>query len=513
MKTREHTATRFSGYLRTILASKYFFITVVVLFIVQMAWIALSSSYPMLFDEEYHLGIIDIYSRQLSPFITSQPPDAAFHGDITRYSSYFFHYLMSFPYRVISLFTHDIMTKVIIMRFLCIGLVVVGVWFFRKVLLEFKLSKATTHTAIFIFTLIPIVPFALSQINYDALIFVFIPLLIYLSQKATNTTNRQAWYAALFGIISGFAAVTKFTVLPIILGCFIFIATCLYRQHHKKLAKVLFAQLRLISRPQCIVMSILLVISMGLVAERYAVNLVTYGSIEPKCDELHASDECSQYTVYRRDKGLRQSYQSTPHNLMNPIQYSENYWVPHIFDDFFVTGTYVNQTPTAVTNLRTLPTTLSANAGNPLLRISAWALFGVSIVVILVAGVKRKLVPARMFYLFGIIFVIYSLASWLKNYGDYLNLGSPVAAQGRYYVWFLIPVLAMVAVAVKQLIKDVRVYALIVLISLVLLTQGGGVGSYILYSNPKWYWFRDHHVIEQANNTARQILQPPIIRR
>ncbi len=54
-----------------------------------MAWIAVSAIYPMLFDEEYHLGIIEIYSHQLSPFITVQPPEAAFHGDITRYGSYF----------------------------------------------------------------------------------------------------------------------------------------------------------------------------------------------------------------------------------------------------------------------------------------------------------------------------------------------------------------------------------------------------------------------------------------
>jgi nitrate/nitrite transporter NarK len=55
-------------FLKTI-SSKWFFISITTFFFIEMAWIALSAIYPMLFDEEYHLGIIDIYARQISPFI------------------------------------------------------------------------------------------------------------------------------------------------------------------------------------------------------------------------------------------------------------------------------------------------------------------------------------------------------------------------------------------------------------------------------------------------------------
>ena len=107
-----------------IISSKWFFIFVTIFFFAEMAWIALSAIYPMLFDEEYHLGIIDIYARQISPFIASQPAEASFHGDITRYGSYLFHYLISFPYRFISIFTDDLPTKIIALRFNCIGIVI-----------------------------------------------------------------------------------------------------------------------------------------------------------------------------------------------------------------------------------------------------------------------------------------------------------------------------------------------------------------------------------------------------
>ena len=481
-------------------------------FVLQMAWIALSSSYPMLFDEEYHVGIIDIYSRQLGPFITSQPPEAAFHGDITRYSSYFFHYLMSFPYRLIAVFTQDLMTKVIIMRFICIALVIIGVWLFRKVILNFGVSKATANAVILIFTLIPMVPFALCQVNYDALVFALLPLLLYFSQKASQPSDRQVWYIILLGITSGFAAVTKFTTLPVIFACIIFVGTYLYRQHKTTVLKVLWRQVRLVPRLQLVIASLFLVISLGLFVERYVVNLVTYHSIEPTCDVLHTDAECLQYTVYQRNSDLKKAYQANPHKLWNPIQYSVLYWIPHVFDDSFVTGTYVYPTNQPTTAIRTLPPDLSANAGNPLLRFTGWAVFVVSVLVVIVASVRCRLVPQRLFYLFGLVIIIYSAALWLKNYTDYLSLGSPVAAQGRYYICLLIPMLLIVVLCFKQLVKDVRAYPYIFLISvLFLLTQSGGVSSFVLYSNPKWYWFRDQQAITQVNTAARKIIRPLII--
>lgn len=489
-----------------ILGSRYFFLAVAIFFILQMVWTALSGAYPMLFDEEYHLGIIEIYSRQLSPFITLQPPEAAFHGDITRYSSYFFHYLMSFPYRLISEFTDDLTTKVVAMRLICITLVIGGLWLFRKVLLNFGISRATTHSVLFIFTLIPLVSFSLAQINYDALLFVFLGLLLYLTQKATIKSKRQIWYVILFVIASGFAAITKFTVLPVILGCFIFMSIAIYRQYNTRILKIATAQLKELPRPWLLVVSLLLVVSIGLVAERYVINLTTYNALEPKCDVLHADDECLQYTVFRRDSGLRQVFQNKPYTLMNPIQYSTSYWIPHIFNDFFVTGALVSQHKNDLA-LRNLPTTLEANQGNPLLRNASWDIFLVAMAVIFIAFVRRKLTHKPFFALFGIILVIYTCALWLKNYSDYLSIGTPLAAQGRYYVWLLLPVLAMAALAFKAMIKNTGAYLSLFLISLLLLTQGGGVANYILYSNKTWYWLRYEQTIDQVNANARKVLR------
>lgn len=505
-KTKTPAKKDLTVRLTTIIANRYFFIAVAVLFGLQMVWIALSAIYPMLFDEEYHLGIIEIYSRQISPFITAQPPEAAFHGDITRYSSYFFHYLMSFPYRIITVFTHDLMTQVIAMRFVCIGLVLAGLWLFRKVLLNFGLSRATVHAAILIFTLIPLVPFSLAQINYDSLLFVFLGLLLYLTQKITATAKKQLWYIILFTITASFATITKFTALPVILGCAIFAGITLYHRYKGKLFGILAGQIRAIPRLRLIVASIFLVLSLGLVFERYAVNLATYKALEPGCDELHTTDECLQYTVFRRNTTWRQDYQTNPHAPMDPLEYSATYWVPHIFSDFTVTGAFVYADKSEL-SLRALPVKLEASAGNIILRYSSWGALIIGIAVILYAIIRRKLSHTPFFVLFGLIIIIYSVALWTKNYDDYLDLGTPVAAQGRYYIWLLIPVLAMVIVAFKPLFKKPKIYPYIVLVSLLLLSQGGGVANYILYSNKAWYWPRYEKTIDQTNTNARKILR------
>ena len=313
--------SRLSRRLTGVLSHDYFFVGIVVFFFLQMAWIALSAIYPMLFDEEYHLGIIEIYSRGLSPFITAQPPEAAFHGDITRYGSYFFHYLMSFPYRLVTLFTHDLHAQVVALRFVCISFVLAGLWLFKKVLVRGGLSKAKTHVVLLVFTLIPIVPFALAQLNYDALVFLLVPLMFYLAQKTAVHSSNQAWLLGLLITVGSLAAIVKFTTLPIFVGALLFVGFYLVRQYRRALPRKLWKQYRAMPQWRAIILALVLFCGLGLFAERYGVNLATYHALEPKCDRLHSDEECLDYTVFRRDTTWRAKYSQSPYPLMNPLEY------------------------------------------------------------------------------------------------------------------------------------------------------------------------------------------------
>ncbi len=109
MKSPQKAAQAFIAFL----GSRTFFVITVLLFVVQASWIALSARYPQAFDEQFHLGLIRLYAQHWSPFLAHQPAGADVYGAMFRDPSYLYHYLFSFPYRLIAHFTHDETIQVI----------------------------------------------------------------------------------------------------------------------------------------------------------------------------------------------------------------------------------------------------------------------------------------------------------------------------------------------------------------------------------------------------------------
>src|SRR5665213_1904608 len=139
------TNSSFAGRCMAALGSPRFFNVILALLVLQAGWIALTGLYPMAFDEDFHLGIIRLYAHHLSPFWSSQPQGANMFGAVARDPSYLYQYLMSFPYRLISLFTRDQTIIVIWLRFINIGLFAGGLALFRRVLLKMGVGRAIVH--------------------------------------------------------------------------------------------------------------------------------------------------------------------------------------------------------------------------------------------------------------------------------------------------------------------------------------------------------------------------------
>lgn len=486
------------------LGSNWFFTIIIAFFLFQTIWIALSTIYPMIFDEEYHLGVIDIYSRQISPFVTTQPAEAAFHGDITRYGSYLFHYLMSFPYSIISHFTNDLQTTIILMRLICIGFVVGGLLIFRKFLLRAGVTKSLTHLAIGIFTLIPLVPFASSQINYDSLAFLMVATIFYLTIRAIERSKHHIIWLMLLLSVSALSCLVKFTILPIAFSCILFVGVILLRRHGKKVGPILLQEYKKLAKPLLIVLTLLFIISLGMFTERYGVNLIQYHAIEPKCDRIHSAEVCIQYAVWRRDITWKQINDTIGLKRDNPVQYSTTYWVPHILGDFFVVGSpvYNHDQPLQI---RYLPVTVQAATSNAILRYGGLTLLGLALVVLVITW--RKLPNRKLRYLVMLTVLIYTISLWVQNYSAYLNIGAGVAAQGRYLIPLMIPILAIIGLAFRRLLGRMRYQVAFLVICLMLLSQGGGVANYILFSNSRWYWVENRQTITNTNQSARQFLR------
>src|SRR5690606_13310144 len=116
------------------IGSKTFFILIIALAVIQGIWYALSFQ-PSIFDEGKHFARILFYTQHLSPFLGEQDPAWDSLGAISRDASYLFYYLMSFPLRLIQVFTDNPTVQLISLRIINLGIFVAGLFIYRKTLL------------------------------------------------------------------------------------------------------------------------------------------------------------------------------------------------------------------------------------------------------------------------------------------------------------------------------------------------------------------------------------------
>lgn len=485
---------------RSVLASPTFFWVIVGLFIVNALWIAGSATYPLLFDEHYHVGLIEIYSRGLSPFITTQPPEAALYGDITRVPSYLYHYLLSFPYRLAALFSSELAVQVVLLRIINIMFAVVGLVLFRKLLLEAKLSPRIVNSALAVFTLIPIVPFVAAHVNYDNLLLVFVPLLLLLSLRFCTQPNKRLLYGVLFLITAALAALVKFTALPMILACLLFVVIQLVAQKKSKRAiSSLRKQLKALGVTTIIVLSAGLALGGGLFVERYGLNAVRHASISPECDDIQPRGVCAEFGPWARNERLK-AQKNPDAQLQNPLQFTLFNWLPHIMGDMYVVATYSEPRPL---QLHTFSDKLQAAAGSPVLMIAGWVVFVAGLGALLIR--VRDIFKNKLLTLLLIVIAVYTSALLLRNISDYYLLGERTATQGRYFVPLLIPLLVLMVVALNSVVKKTNFKLAILACVATLFLFGGGALSFVRYSQPSWYW--QNETVININTASQNVLK------
>jgi hypothetical protein len=172
------------------MGSNIFFYIIVGLFVAASTWIALASLYPMAFDEEFHYGLIQIYATSILPFGIEHTGDMAQYGSATADASYLFHYLMSFPYRVLAFFGIPDTVIIVILRLFNIAFVAAALVVFRRAFQAAGVSNRITNLSLLFVTLIPIFPFLAAHINYDNPLLLVIAWCLLLSVRLTNQVKR-----------------------------------------------------------------------------------------------------------------------------------------------------------------------------------------------------------------------------------------------------------------------------------------------------------------------------------
>lgn len=490
---------RFTVWLTKVLASRLFFWGVVAFLVLEALWVTFSAVYPMAFDEDFHFGVIQIYAHQWSPFLHGQPDGANAFSAVARDPSYLYHYLMSFPYRLLTHLTHNQTAQIIGLRLINIGLFALSLVLFRRVLLKAKLSPALAHAALALFVLIPIVPLLAAQINYDNLLMVLVAwtcLVVHGVYAALRERRVAIGQLALLIILCLFASVVKYSFLPIALAAFAFITLAAVRYFRGRgrllLTRTKEAVLACSWRAK-LLLGAFLVLGLIVFAQRYLVNTVRYHTPLPKCNAVLSEEECSAYGPWERDHILAQAKGSFN---KNPAYYMWQ-WLCGMWTRLFF---MVNGPASQYDTRKPMP-------------VPGW-----TAVALAVAGVAalliwwRRVFRGRAFlgFLLGII-VLYSTALWADNYSQYLGTSQPVAVNGRYLLPLLLPAAALLGTALHYALRRAA-YLKGVLAAAVLagFLQGGGVLAFIVRSDYRWDWHNS--TVVQVNDEARHLLWPFIFK-
>lgn len=488
--------------INTALSSSKFFPIVVGLLIVQAVWIAVSARYPLAFDENFHFGIIQLFSQQWGPFFTSTPPDSGAFGALTRDPSYLYHYLMSFPYRLIATLIHNESLQIISLRFINIAFFAAGLVAFRHLLSRLSIPRRLINFSLLMLILIPAVPFLAAHINYDNLLFLLIPVSLSLalscSQRLRTGASFPILHFLLLIITLMLTSLVKYVFLPIAAAIVVYLLIVMVRQlGWRQILPSVVRSFRGLKWPIQLALLVGVIVSGGLFIERYGVNIIQYRDIAPDCAKTETFEHCSQYGPWIRNYNYTQDMQLSLRSADLNFFYFSGLWVFDLLYRLFfaISYDYSNKPPLILPFSVALVVTV---AGIVSMAMGGWAI---------IRRYRSLLLPLGATLLYG-------ATLFYKNYQDYLTYGERVAINGRYFIPLLPIIFVFVGLTMHHMLQRLKHFgpksqAILAAILLALMLQGGGLLTFIVLSESNWYW--QDSVVITVNQFVQMLISPLIV--
>jgi hypothetical protein len=482
------------------LASRWFWWLTIGLFVLQSSYVALVGRFSMAFDEYYHLGTIQAYTKVWLPWSVQQPPGDAPIGAITADGSYLYHYLISFPYRLLEHITSNATAQIITLRLIDVGIVVLGFYVFRRLLLRLGLSRWMTHAILFFLSLLPMTPFLAGQLTYDSLWFTMTAVTVLLMLQLVDHIRGGSLPLKLTALTLSSLLLTsqiKYAFLPMALagGVFMLVFTIHQVRSHKLSMAGTWSQWRSdVRQPISVGVLVLAVISSVFFAARYGNNIIKYHNPVPACNAVISTERCMAYGPFGRDENHRQLHFDQKLTTAKKVAYPFGWFHHMVLESYFAVG----------------PKEIGYQTGKPL-PVSYRTGFVLAIAATVLLIVKGRYLWRRSLNdkLILSLVITYTLFLFASNYQAYLTTGVPVAIHGRYMLALLPLIAYLLNIALRSYGKW-KVYKLfapaIVTIILLATFYGGGIAPFILRSNDGWYW----QAARPISNTVRSIISPVV---
>lgn len=464
-------------------------------FIFEALWFAFSAIYPMAFDEDFHLGIIKIYSHHWLPFLHNQPAGADAYGAVARDPSYLYHYIMSFPYRLLTHITSSETAQIIVLRILNVGFFTAGLALFYKLILRAIHSPAIANVSLAVFILIPIVPQLAAHINYDNVLLPLMALTCLLAfdvieQFRRRTVNFKTLLVLLNIMI--LTSLVKYAYLPVCAAVVLFLSVygfmTLRRGHWPAM---LHAAKKAISSKALLGLLLLTLLSGGLFMQRYGVNTIKYHNPIADCGVVLNYEHCSAYGPWIRNYNYEQQ---KPTVNKNPFAYFYSWEQGLRYRLFFA----INSSSREYANYPPLPLPYQASL-----------VLGVGGLLLTILYLRRVFAQNPFMVFITLVSGFYLVSLFAEDYSQFLETGQPVAINGRY----LLPVLFLAAIlmgrAMQLMFASTHKKWLKPTLATLLLfcfLQGGGITTFILRSDASWDW--PNRTVVRVNDAARRVLSP-----
>jgi hypothetical protein len=489
--------------IKTLLGSKWFYRFILVFFVFESAWIAFSAVYPQAFDEDYHFGLIQVYSHYWLPFLTHQPAGANAFGAVARDSSYLYHYLMSFPYRLFAHFFHSQETQVIFLRLIDIGFFATGLVLFRRILKRIGISKQLANTMLLLFALIPIVPILAAQINYDDLLFPLVAWACLLTFQVIDEIKRNqpgAQSILILFTVCLLASIVQIAFLPIFAAIVLFLGIEIYKNFKGEFTKF-WLKLRVhftgFGWKRKTVLVTLVLISLGMFMQRDGLNIVQYHTITPQCSAVLSVKQCSAYKIWLHDYDSQQLLITNPSLKTSGTIAWLGEWLYWMWYRLFFA---VNGPTSGFTNYPPLP-----------LPAAAALLIGIIGTVAIIKLRKRLFRDNPYLTFLALASALYIIALMLTGYTTYERTAVLEFMNGRYLLPILLLIGALAGRALSLMFRKRETYkVLAVVIALALFLQGGGFLTFIARSDPSWYW--PSQTVTKINKVAGSITKHVVVK-
>ena len=500
---------KFSDRIANMLRSRAFFVAILVAFIAQGVFFAitvnpslqdgpsyLDRTVGVVPDGNRHMAAIYHYAHQplsQGPFITEMTDEELYMGDLVRFPSYLYYYSMSFPVRLALAVGASDWAIILLVRFIGLAFGVAALLVFRRIIRLIGAGDVVANLASLGLAMTGTFAFLAPAENYDILSFLL--WLLFLQASITLFVRKEPaqlyWMLVWFCLLS----ITKYTYLPF-MGATGAVAFVLYwwaigwRQMPRLVLSSFRTSIQKTRRWKLLLAGLLLVVSVALFTERIGVNLVQYQSVSPNCARTHSVESCMNFDVFNRNHNRLQAVEQ---GAVETRDY-EFFYYTSLWLERYYHSTYYNMGHIWVYDVS---------------RLLAFALGVVAVLVAICIGIlvrerKRLLEGKAEWFLLGTA-VLFIVAQYIFNAQTYIQYsGEMYGHQGRY----LLPAVAILYLVMLLIVRrahravslERRPYFVAILLGagLIALLSNAALPNFFIHADSyEWFSEAGKHLIPE----------------